>query len=78
LRALVRKKKKKKTMKENMMKMKWLYSSRNSTSSLRKEDLTREKGKRSQGQRGCATIAARMCTSFSNAHMRGRKKTMTR
>jgi hypothetical protein len=78
LRALVRKKKKKKTMKENMMKMKWLYSSRNSTSSLRKEDLTREKGKRSQGQRGCATIVARMCTSFSNAHMRGRKKTMTR
>jgi hypothetical protein len=50
-RALVRKKKKKKrkrkTIKDNMMKMKWLYSSRNSTSSSRKEDLTREKGKRS-------------------------------
>jgi hypothetical protein len=38
---------KKKTMKENMMKMKWLYSSRNLTSSSRKEDLAREKGKRS-------------------------------
>jgi hypothetical protein len=47
LRALVRRKKKKmrkkKTIKENMIKMKWLYSSRNSTSSSRKEDLTREK-----------------------------------
>jgi hypothetical protein len=30
-------------MKDNMMKMKWLYSSGNSTSSSRKEDLTREK-----------------------------------
>jgi hypothetical protein len=40
--------KKKKIIKENMMKMQWLYSSRNSTSSLRKEDLTREKGKGSQ------------------------------
>jgi hypothetical protein len=39
---------KKKIIKENMMKMQWLYSSRNSTSSLRKEDLTREKGKGSQ------------------------------
>jgi hypothetical protein len=54
------------------------YSSRNSTSSPRREDLTREKGKRSQGQRGCATIAVRMGTSLPNAHMRGRKKTMTR
>jgi hypothetical protein len=56
LRALVRKKKKKKkkeTVKENMMKMKWLYSSRNLISSSRREDLTREKGKRSQGQRVC-------------------------
>jgi hypothetical protein len=26
----------------------------------------------------CAIIAARMGTSLSNAHMRGRKKTMTR
>jgi hypothetical protein len=42
-------KRKKKAMKENMMKMKCLYSSRNSTSSSRKEDLTREKGKRRQG-----------------------------
>jgi hypothetical protein len=75
LRALVRKKK---TMKENMMKMKWPYSSRNSTSSSRKEYLTREKGKRNQGQRGSATIAARMDISLPNAHMRGRKKTMTR
>jgi hypothetical protein len=73
-----KKKRKKKTMKENMIKMKWLYSSRNSTSSSRKEYLTREKGKRNQGQRGCATIAVRMCTSLPNAHMRGRKKTMTR
>jgi hypothetical protein len=69
---------KKKTMKENMMKMKWLYSSRNLTSSPRKEDLRREKGKRSQGQRGCATTAVRMDTSLPNAYMRGRKKTMTR
>jgi hypothetical protein len=73
-----KKKKKKKTMKDNMMKMKWLYSSINSTSSLRKEDLIREKEKRSQGQRGCATTAARMDTSLPNAHMRGRKKTITR
>jgi hypothetical protein len=62
-------------MKENMMKMKWLYSSRNSTSSSRKEDLKREKGKRSQGQRGCATIATRIDISLPNAHMRERKKT---
>jgi hypothetical protein len=81
----VRKKKKKKkkrrtkkTMKENMMKMKGLYSSRNSISSSRREDLTREKGKRSQGQRGCVIIAVRMSTSLPNAHMRGRKKTMIR
>jgi hypothetical protein len=73
-----KRKKKKKTAKENMMKMKWLYSSRNSTSSSRREDLTREKGKRSQGQRGCATIAIRMGTSLPNAHMRGRKKAMRR
>jgi hypothetical protein len=65
-------------MKDNMMKMKWLYSSRNLTSSSRKEGLTREKGKRSQGQRGCATIMARMGISLTTAHMRGRKKTMTR
>jgi hypothetical protein len=49
--------KKKKIVNENMMKMKWIYSSRNSTSSSRREDLTREKGKRSQGQRWYATIA---------------------
>jgi hypothetical protein len=73
----VRKKKKKKrrrkknTMKENMMKIKLFYSSR-------KEDLTRKKGKRSQGQRGCAIIAVRMNTSLPNTHMRGKKKTMTR
>jgi hypothetical protein len=83
LRALMRKKKKKKkkrkkTMKENMMKIKWLYSSRNSTSSSRREDLTREKGKRSQDQRGCATITIRIGTLLPNAHVRGRKKTMTR
>jgi hypothetical protein len=69
---------KKKTIKENMMKMKWLYSSRNSTSSSRKEDITWEKRKRSQDQRGCATIMVRMDISLPNAHMRGRKKTMTR
>jgi hypothetical protein len=73
-----KRRRKKKTMKENMMKMKWLYSSRNSTSSSRREDLTREKGKRSQGQRGCAIIMVRMGTPLPNAHMRGRKKTMTR
>jgi hypothetical protein len=79
LRALVEKKKKrKKTIKDNMMKMKLLYSSRNSISSSRKEDLTREKGKRSQCQRGCVTITVRIDTSLPNAHMRGRKKTMTR
>jgi hypothetical protein len=47
-------------MKENRMKMKWLYSSRNSTNSSREEGITREKEKRSQSQRGCPTIAARM------------------
>jgi hypothetical protein len=73
-----KKRRKKKIVNENMMKMKWLYSSRNSTSSSRREDLTREKGKRSQGQRGCATIAIRMGTSLPNAHMRGRKKKITR
>jgi hypothetical protein len=65
-------------VKENMMKMKFLYSSRNSTSSSRREDLTRGKEKRSQGQRGCATITVRMSTSLPNEHIRGRKKTMTR
>jgi hypothetical protein len=73
-----KKKRKKKTMKENMMKMKWRYSSRNSIRPSRKEDLTREKGKKIQCQRGCARIATRMYTSLPNAHMRGRKKTMTR
>jgi hypothetical protein len=72
------KKRKKKIVKENMMKMKWFYSSRNSTSSSRIEDLTREKRNISQCQRGCATIAVKMDTSLPNAHMRGRKKTMTR
>jgi hypothetical protein len=78
----VRKKKKmrrkKMTMKENMMKMKWFYLSRNSTSSSREEGLTREIRTRSQGQRRCATIAARIGISLSNAHMRGRSKTTTR
>jgi hypothetical protein len=64
--------------KENMIKIKWLYSSRNSTSSSRREDLIREKGNISQGQRWCATITVRMCTSLPNAHMRGRKKIITR
>jgi hypothetical protein len=73
-----KKKRKKKIVKENMMKIKWLYSSRNLTSSSRREDLTRKKEKRSQGQRGCATIAVRMGTSLPNAHIRGRKKTTTR
>jgi hypothetical protein len=73
-----KRKRKKKTMKYNMMKIKWFYSSRNSTSSPRKEDLTMEKEKISQCQRGCATITIKMDTSLSNAHMRGRKKTMTR
>jgi hypothetical protein len=79
----VRKKKKmrrrkKKAIKENMMKTKWLYSSRNLTSSSREECLTREKGKRSQGQGACATITTRIGISLPNVHMRGRKKTMTR
>jgi hypothetical protein len=34
--------------------------------------------KRSQCQRGCATITVRMNTSLSNAHMRESKKTMIR
>jgi hypothetical protein len=37
-----------KSKKKKKKKKKWLYSSRNSTSSSRKENLTREKGKRSQ------------------------------
>jgi hypothetical protein len=73
-----KKKKRRKIVNENMMKMKWLYSSRNSTSLLRREDLTREKGKRRQGQRVCATITVRMDTSLPNAHIRGRKKKMIR
>jgi hypothetical protein len=73
-----KRRKKKKTMKKNMMKIKLLYSSRNLTSSSREEDLTKEKGKRRQGQRKCAIIIARMEISLPNAHMRGRKKTMTR
>jgi hypothetical protein len=72
------KRRKKKTMKENMMKMMWLYSSRNLTSSSRREDLIREKGKRNQDKKGCATIVVRMDTSLPIIHMRGRKKTMRR
>jgi hypothetical protein len=72
------KKKKKKSVKENMMKMKWFHSSRNSTSSSRREDLTRERGKRSESQIWCATITVRIGTSLPNAHMRRRKKTITR
>jgi hypothetical protein len=44
---------KKKTMKENMMKMKWLYSSRNSTNTSRKEDLTRERKEKTRLKRVC-------------------------
>jgi hypothetical protein len=43
-----------------------------------KKRRLREKGKRSQGQRECTTITVKMGTSLPNAHMRGRKKTMTR
>jgi hypothetical protein len=68
----------KKTMKGNMIKMMWLYLSRNSISSSKREDLTKEKGKRSQCQKGCATITVRMDTSLPNVHIRGRKKTMIR
>jgi hypothetical protein len=78
LRALVEKKRKKKTIKENMIKMKLLYSSRNLISSSRKENLTRKKGKRSQGQRGCATITIKMSILLLNAHIKEMKKTMTR
>jgi hypothetical protein len=74
----MKKKKMKMKMKENMMTMKWLYSSRNSTNSSRKEGLTREKGNKNQGKRGCATIAARMDILLPNAHMRVRRKTMIR
>jgi hypothetical protein len=73
-----KRRRKKKTMKENMMKMKCIYSSRNSIISSREEGLTREKEKRSQCQRGYAIIAVRMSISLPNAHMRGRRKTMTR
>jgi hypothetical protein len=66
-----KKRKKKKTMKENMIKTKWLYSTRNLTSLSRKEDLKREKEKRSQGERWCATITIRMSNLLFNAHMRG-------
>jgi hypothetical protein len=51
--------------------MKLIYSSR-------REDLTREKEKRSQNQIGYATIVVRMSISLPNTHMRGRKKIMTR
>jgi hypothetical protein len=37
-----------------------------------------KKGKRSQGQIDCATILIRMDILLPNAHMRGRKKIMTR
>jgi hypothetical protein len=73
-----KKRRKKKIIKENIMKIKWLYSSRNSTSSSRREDLTKEKRKRSQDQRGCDRIVVRMGTSLPNAHIRGRKKTIIR
>jgi hypothetical protein len=45
---------------------------------IKKRSLTREKGNISQGQRGCATITARMGISLPNDHMRGMKKIMTR
>jgi hypothetical protein len=45
---------------------------------IKKRSLTREKGNISQGQRGCATIIARMGISLPNDHMRGMKKIMTR
>jgi hypothetical protein len=73
-----KRRRKKKIIKENIMKIKWLYSSRNSTSSSRREDLTKEKRKRSQDQRGCDRIVVRMSTSLPNAHIRGRKKTIIR
>jgi hypothetical protein len=73
-----RRRKKKKIMKENMIMIKWFYSSRNSTSLLREECLTREKVKKSQGHRGYAIIMARMDILLPNAHMRGRNKTMIR
>jgi hypothetical protein len=74
----VEKKRKKKTIKENMIKMKLLYSSRNLISSSRKENLTRKKGKRSQGQRGCATITTKMSILLLNAHIKEMKKIMKR
>jgi hypothetical protein len=55
-----------------------LLMKKKSTSSSREKGLTRKKGNRSQGQRGCATIMAIMNISLLNAHMRGRKKTMIR
>jgi hypothetical protein len=73
-----KRRRKKKIMKENMIMIKWFYSSRNSTSLLREECLTREKVKKSQGQRGYAIIMVRMDILLPNAHMRGRKKTMIR
>jgi DUF917 family protein len=67
-----------KKKRKNMMKKRWLYSSRNSTSSEAKEDLSREIRKRSLDQRECATIVARVGISLPNVHMRGKKKTITR
>jgi hypothetical protein len=71
-----KRKRKKKMMEENMMK--WPYSSRSSTSYKKREDLTTEIEEKSQGQRECATIAARMGISLPNTHMRGKRKTMRR
>jgi hypothetical protein len=65
-------------MRKNMIKKRWPYSSRSSTSAQRKQDLTRELGKRSQCQRECATIATRMVISLFNVHMREKKKTTIR
>jgi hypothetical protein len=45
---------------------------------IKKEELTREIEERSQGQRECATITARIDTSLPNAHIREKKKTMRR
>jgi hypothetical protein len=67
-----------KMKRRSMMKRRWLYSSRSSTNTLVKEDLSREIRRRRQDQGGCATIVAKMGISLPNVHMRGKMNTMTR
>jgi hypothetical protein len=56
----VKKKRKKKTIKENMMKMKWFYSSRNSINSPRKENLIRERKEKPRSKSVCYNCGKNM------------------